>query len=275
MQRKVLKDRMNFNPPPLPTGMMGTVPNMQAFFTTPVFFWRPVGVMMVKIKCPNTNCPSPDSYLIRKGYGSTARQVCSLTSYYTLLTERLHCLHCYNLRRSSQSATYDSDSEDEDTDQQYSFLAYSPRILMSLAPAVRSLFPAVICGKRTIDKSVVTLLDDKINTVTMTKVQRLVEQGHDNWYIERRDLYQTLLYEAHTGSSGASILKHFKSAGKYTPPIPKPSLPSARVLRRAHLLLEMEKMPAYRASILSVTGEILCIDGTRQVIVFHSTSHIL
>ncbi|XP_077075149.1 uncharacterized protein LOC143726049 [Siphateles boraxobius] len=30
--------------------------------------------------------------------------------------------------------------------------------------------------------------------------------------------------------------------------------------------MEMEKMPVYRASILSVTGEILCIDGTKKVL---------
>ena len=271
--RKVLKDRMEFNPPPLPSTMSGSIPKMLAFFTTPVLFWRPVGVMQVKVKCPNRNCPSPESYLFRKGYGSTARQVCGLQSYYTLLTERLCCLPCSNLRqRSSRSAANDSDSDEEDINtagQQYTFLAYSPRILMNLSPAVRSMFPAVICGKRTIDKKVVTLLEDKINSVSMSKVQRLVQQGHDKWYMERRDWYQTLLFEAHTAkgtsTSQKGILQFARPQGTYTPPIPKPSLPSARVLRRAHLLLEMEKIPDYRASILSVTGQILCIDGTKQV----------
>ena len=77
VERKVLKDRMVFNPPPLPVSMMGSVPSMLSFFTTPVFFWRPVGVMKAKVRCPNSNCPGaskPDAYLIRKGYGSTARR---------------------------------------------------------------------------------------------------------------------------------------------------------------------------------------------------------
>lgn len=38
IERKVFKDCMKFNPPPVPTTMMGTIPNMHAFFTTPVFF---------------------------------------------------------------------------------------------------------------------------------------------------------------------------------------------------------------------------------------------
>jgi len=52
----------------------------------------------------------------------------------------------------------------------------------------------------------------------------------------------------------------------FTPPIRQPSLPSERCLRKAHLLQEMEKLPDYRAAVLSVTGEILCIDGTKQVL---------
>ncbi|PIK38265.1 hypothetical protein BSL78_24885 [Apostichopus japonicus] len=100
----------------------------------------------------------------------------------------------------------------------------------------------------------------------MAKVHRLIQQGHDEWYAGRRDLYQTLLYQAHTASTASQqgILSYFKPPGSYTPPLPQTPVPSARVLRRAHLVMEMERMPDYRASILSVTGEILCIDGTKQ-----------
>ena len=51
--------------------------------------------------------------------------------------------------------------------QQYKWHAYSPDILVNLPPAVRSMFPAVICGKQAIDKIVGTghqmLLDDRLN----------------------------------------------------------------------------------------------------------------
>lgn len=143
---------------------------------------------------------------------------------------------------------------------------------MNLAPSIRSMFPAILCGKRAIDKGVVTLLNDRVNSVSMNKVQRLLQQGHDEWYVERCDLYQTLLYEAHTAGSASSqksILSFVKAAGTYTPPLPLTPLPCARVLRRAHMIMEMEKMPVYRASILSVTGDILCIDGTKKVCVLY------
>ena len=275
-ERKVFKEKMEFHPPPPPMAVKGAVPNMLSFFTTPAFFWRPVGVMKALICCPNTNCAAPpEYYLEKKGYGSYARQVCSTNFHYTLLTERLTCKYCRKLREGlSQAHADDSDDEEDDAQkqqqQQYSWLAHSPKILMSLAPAVRRMFPAVLCGKRAVDRSVVTLMNDRLNAVSMAKVQRLLQQGHDEWYVERRDLYQTLLYDAHMSAAGSSssqrgILSFARAAGTYTPPIAPSHLPSARVLRRAHLILEMEKMPVYRDQILSTTGEILCIDGTRKV----------
>eukprot|EP00057_Strongylocentrotus_purpuratus_P015139 XP_011669613.1 PREDICTED: uncharacterized protein LOC105440781 [Strongylocentrotus purpuratus] len=252
--RTVLKNKMEFHPPPLPTSLKGTLPSMPLFFSTHVFFWRPVGVMGTKILCPNSNCPAPpDSFLTRSGYGPVARQVCGLTCDYTLLTERLKCHHCQGK---------------EDKSLQYRWHATSPSIVMQLAPAVRMMCPAILVGKRAVDRSVVTLLSDRLNSVSMSKVHRMVQQGHDEWYAGRRDLYQTLLMEAHTAGSSSSsqrgILPY--TTHQYTPPMPPSPIPSARTHRRAHLLMEMEKMCAYRESILSTTGVILSIDGTKQVL---------
>ena len=258
-RRRVFKNKMDFNPPPLPTRVQGSLPAMSSFFTTPVFFWRPVGVLQVKLRCPNAKCPAPPgSYLSRSGYGNFARQVCGLKYSYTLLTERLKCSFCREVRQ-RQGAD----------ELQYSWHAYSPGLLANLAPAVRSMFPAVLCGRRALDKNVVTLLGDRLNSLSMTKVHRMIRQGHDEWYAERRDLYQTLLCQAGAaGTAPASqrgILPYVRPPGSYTAPVPQTTLPSPRLLRRAHLIMEMERMPMYRASILSVTGEILCIDGTKQV----------
>ena len=214
--------------------------------------------MGAKIICPNSACPAPpDSFLTRAGNAPVARQVYGLTFNYTLLTERLKCHGCFGLREQNESL-------------QYRWHATSPSILMQLAPTVRSMCPAILVGKRAVDRSVVTLLSDRINSVSMAKVHRMVQQGHDDWYAERRDLYQTLLMEAHTASTTPSsqrgILEYTKP--QYTPPMPPTPIPSPRTLRRAHLLLETEKIDTYRTSILSTTGEILCIDGTKQVCIY-------
>lgn len=270
-ERKLFKEKMEFHPPPPPLAVKGAVPNMLSFFTTPAFFWRPVGVMKALIHCPNTNCPAPPEYYLEKrGYGSYARQVCGLNFHYTLQTERLMCKHCLKLREGLSQAHTDDDEEEDGAhraQQQYTLLAYSPKILMNLARQKH--VPCHNLRQACCVKSVVTLMSDRLNAVSMSKVQRLLQQGHDEWYVDRRDLYQTLLYDAHTlvGSSLSQrgILSFARAASTYTPPIAPSPLPSARVLRRAHLILEMEKMSMYRDKILSTTGEILCIDGTRKV----------
>ncbi|KAE8277226.1 hypothetical protein D5F01_LYC24924 [Larimichthys crocea] len=189
--------------------------------------------MKAMIRCPNTNCPAPPGeYLEKKGFGSYARQVCGMKYDYTLLTEKLTCPHCHKMMSQAHADNREDEEEDAHNAQQYTWLAYSPKILMNLAPAVRSMFPAILCGKRAVDRAVVILISDRLNAVSMSKVQRLLQQGHNEWYVERRTCTRL----------------------------------SLRVLRRAHLIMEIEKMPMYRHQLLSVTGEILCIDGTRKVL---------
>ncbi|CAG5897366.1 unnamed protein product [Menidia menidia] len=127
-ERKLFKEKMEFQLPPPALAVKGAVPDLLLFFTTPAFFWRPVGVMKALIRCPNTNCPAPpEYYLEKKGYGSYARQVCGMNFHYTLLTERLMCKHCLQLREELSQAHMDDSDDKEDnahrTQQQYTWLA--------------------------------------------------------------------------------------------------------------------------------------------------------
>ncbi|XP_032406065.1 uncharacterized protein LOC116710883 [Xiphophorus hellerii] len=179
-ERKLLKNKMEFHPPLPPTSVKGGLPSMTSFFTTPVFFWHLIGVMQAKIRCPNSNCPAPPGeFLKKKGFGSYASQVCGMTNSYTLLTEKLKCPYCEKVRRVASEPHGDTEDVGGCREQQYIWLAHSPKILMNLAPAVRSMFPAILCGKWAVDKGVVTLLNDRVNSVSMSKVQRLLQQGHD------------------------------------------------------------------------------------------------
>ena len=175
----------------------------------------------------------------------------TFSGYYTLLTEQLQCFHCMKER------------ERTGKDVQFRWNANSPSILMNLPLPFAKSFPAVICGKQAVDKEVVRFLKDRINSMSMSKLHRVLQEGHDDWYATRRGMYQTVLYAAHSTPSG--ILPFIKEDGSYVPPVPQPKLPCPRVLRRALLIMEMEQISGYREAILSQTGEILCIDGTKQV----------
>ena len=231
--RTILKNKMYFHPPPVPLTLKGSLlPSMHSFFVTPVLFWRPVGVLETKIKCPNPACRAPpSSFLTRAGYAPAARQVCGYSNFYTLLTERLKCHHCT-----------------QDKSLQSRWHATSPSILMQLAPGVRNKFPAVLVGKRAIDKQIVGMLSDRINALSMSKVHRMVERQHEQWYAGQRDLYNTLNMEAHTAESTGPAQRGILpfTSHRYTPPMPRSAIPSARTMRRAHLLMEMENMCAYK-----------------------------
>ncbi|XP_057685677.1 uncharacterized protein LOC130911989 [Corythoichthys intestinalis] len=116
VERKLLKEKMEFHPPPRPLSIKGTLPNMLSFFTTPTFFWRPVGVMKAMIRCPNVNCPAPPGeYLEKKGFGTYARQVCGMQYNYTLLTERLKCPHWERLRKGAGADWKEEEEEEQGT----------------------------------------------------------------------------------------------------------------------------------------------------------------
>ncbi|TKS65801.1 hypothetical protein D9C73_028602 [Collichthys lucidus] len=74
------------------------------------------------------------------------------------------------------------------------------------------------------------------------------------------------MYEAHTAGSAylKGILSFARAAATYTPLLPR--LPSVGTcLRRAHLIMEIEKMPMYRHQLLSVTGEICALMALKKI----------
>jgi len=129
--RKLMKNKMELNPPPIPVTTKGSAPNMLALFDTfvrPVFLRRPVGVTEAKVKCSNTNCPVPGgSHFIKMGFSTVAMQVCGMKNYYTVLTAWLMCTHCHKM---PQAASH-MDKEEEQAQKQYMWHAYSPKIITS------------------------------------------------------------------------------------------------------------------------------------------------
>ena len=231
--------------------------------------------MEAKVKCPNTNCSAPaGSYLIKKGFSTVARQVSAMRHYYTVLTQWLTCTQCHKMWQAVSQTDQDSDGGREEEEQAEKHLVWY-RIMASLAPAVRSLFPAILFARRSVDRNVVTLLSDRVKAMSMSKVQRLVQQGHDEWYTEERSVSDTALWGTHRQHSLSAWYTVFpQDTWKLhsARPVPQSPIPSTRLLLRAHLNAETVKILVYRPSILSVTGEIPCINGTRQVCTLYDSN---
>ncbi|CAL8256929.1 unnamed protein product [Arctogadus glacialis] len=95
---------------------------------------------------------------------------------------------------------------------------------------------------------------------TMVKSWRQVQEGHCEEYLQRKDLYTTLLCQLSRPGSIMSALGH-----QYQKPPTRRELPSPRLLRKAYLIYEAEHIEDYRTQIMSTFGKVLKYDSTRKI----------
>ncbi|XP_062393947.1 uncharacterized protein LOC134082321 [Sardina pilchardus] len=250
--RRILKDdRMWFFPPETPGVVGGRVPSADGFFKSRVFFWRPVGVWRYGLRCPRPECPARDKtnvFLYRCGYSKTVRQICDVGGWYSMLTEVLACNACRKAAKDSEEHAIGR------------FLSWEEGVLRQLTPAHRAVFPAVLTLRRGVDKAVIRLLRDRTEGNTMTKVWRQVMEGHCEEYLQRKDLYTTLLTQYTQPGTITSLL-----TPQFQRPPQRRELPSPKLLRKAFLIAEAENIEDYRTQIMSTFGKVLKYDSTKKI----------
>lgn len=139
---------------------------------------------------------------------------------------------------------------------------------MNLTPAVRSMFPAIICGKCAVDRSVVTLMSDRLNAVSMSKVQRLLQSRattSGTWNVGTCTRLSCMMPTVFISERYPFVCQ----SSWHLHPSHRPV--STSICSGPEAILEMEKIPVYRDQILSTTGEILCIDGMIKVCIAKSS----
>jgi len=95
---------------------------------------------------------------------------------------------------------------------------------------------------------------------TMTKVWRQIQENHCQQYLDRKDLYTTLLMTLNRpGGITAALGQRFKSAPK------RREMPSPKLLRHAFLIAETNQIEDYRTQIMSTFGSVLKFDSTKKV----------
>ncbi|XP_059384593.1 uncharacterized protein LOC132118638 [Carassius carassius] len=250
--RKVLKEnRMWFHPPEFPGVVEGKVPSADSFFHGSVFFWRPVGVWRYSLRCPRSGCParpSQKAFLYRCGYSKTVRQICHMSGWYSMLTEVLACNACRKAAKESEEHSIGR------------FLSWDACILNQLSPAHRAVFPAVLTLRRGVDKQVIRLMRDRTEGNTMAKVWRQVLESHCEEYLQRKDLYTTLLSQY---KKPGKITRNF--CQQFQRPPARRELPCPKLLRKAFLIAEADNIEDYRTQIMSTFGKVLKYDSTKKI----------
>ncbi|XP_045062329.1 uncharacterized protein LOC121536140 [Coregonus clupeaformis] len=213
---------------------------------------EPPGYVRVLLKCPRGDqClgRGRNVHLYKSGYHHRVRHICDVSTWYTMLTEVLCCGPCTKAARSGEGGTMGR------------WLAWDAAILSQLSEAHQAMFPAILTSKRGVDRTVVRLLRDRTEGNTMVKVWRQIQENHVEEYLQRKDLYTTLLMTVVKPGGIVSALRHTFQA----PPPPR-ELPSARLLRHAFLLAEANNVQDYRSQILSTFGTVLKMDSTKKVV---------
>ncbi|KAL6490796.1 hypothetical protein MHYP_G00011410 [Metynnis hypsauchen] len=141
------------------------------------------------------------------------------------------------------------------------WLAWDPAILSQLSEAHEAMFPAILTRRCGVDRNVVRFLRDRTEGNTMVKVWRQIQENHVEEYLQRKDLYTTLLMTVVKPRGIVSSLGHVFQA----PPPPR-ELSSARLLRHTFLLVEANNVHDYRSQILSTFGTVLKMDSTKKVV---------
>ncbi|CAL8334536.1 unnamed protein product [Boreogadus saida] len=161
-------------------------------------------------------------------------------------------------KRTSKSAALPQPIEATVTQPEVSFEGWHKQ-WESGPQAHQALFPAILTPRRGVDKQVVRLMRDRTEGNTMVKVWRQVQEGHCEEYLQRKDLYTTLLCQLSRPGSIMSALGH-----QYQKPPTRRELPSPRLLRKAYLIYEAEHIEDYRTQIMSTFGKVLKYDSTRK-----------
>ncbi|XP_039453959.1 uncharacterized protein LOC116324518 [Oreochromis aureus] len=243
---------MWFYPPEPPGYVRGAVPSVQLFFRSRVFLWRPVGVWKYSLKCPRADeCvgKGQNVHLYKSGYHHRVRHICDVSNWYTMLTEVLCCGPCTKAGRSGGGGKVGW------------WFAWDSAILSQLSKGHQAIFPAILTNKRGVDKNVVRFLRDRTEGNTMVKLWRQIQENHMEEYLQRKDLYTTLLMTFAEPGGIISALRHTFQA-----PLPPRELPSAWLLRHAFLLAEASNVRDYRSQILSTFGTVLKMDSTKKVV---------
>ena len=101
---------------------------------------------------------------------------------------------------------------------------------------------------------------DRTQGNTMTKVWRQVQENHCQVYLNKKDLYTTLLDCLNKPGGIVPALGH-----RFKPPPKRRELPSPKLLRLAFMMSEADNIQDYRAQIMSTFGRVLKFDSTKKV----------
>ena len=204
------------------------------YFLRRFFLWMPRKMYAYDFKC--IKC---DKSLRSKGVYNRVRLVLDLKDYYYLAAEYMDCNGC------TTPNTY---------------IAWDARILDQLPYPLRLKFPAILTYKYACDYSVISLLRSRTLGNSPTALQNNLQELHSECWLRRHAEYLRDCIQHATGLSSMRLPPQKYEAADEFKVVPSPKWFLACYSRDVWTRLE-----SLKASVTSVFGQILKIDGTKKI----------
>ncbi|KAH3735343.1 hypothetical protein DPMN_041836 [Dreissena polymorpha] len=190
----------------------------------------------VQLYCPHPGCDRQE--LASAGINHKVRQVVDIDGFYNLACDNLECMKC---RRR--------------------VLSWSHAILSQLDIGHRVQFPCILTAKHACDMSNVLLLRNRGLGNSCSQIRNKVDEQHHEAWLRQNARYLTDC-EGFIDASQSGLLVNVLIAD---PPERAP-LPRHRWFMNIYIQDVFQRLDEIKASITSVSGRILKMDSTNQVV---------
>lgn len=229
----VSTNKLWWYPPQPPGPNSNSFPNVGSYFGQRFFLWMPQKMWGFKFKCPSCS-----RALTSKGPYTTVREIIDLKDRYYMGTQYLECVPCKGTH-----------------------ISWDPQILDQLPQDLRSLFPAILTRKYSMDVSVISLMRSRTVGNSPTSLCNDVNEIHSQEWIKKVSAYL------------GNCMRHKETQKRfgtnpevtYARPPQFPGVSNPQWFLATYVRDVYSRIGTIRASITSVYGTVLKIDSTKKI----------
>ena len=220
--------------PPEPGIALHGQPTPDAYFLHSLLIWMPRRQWKWDFRCPFCN-----QSLTSAGLYPKIRQVLDLKQDYYIATEYLACANKQCGKK---------------------VIGWDDRLLNQLPEGLRARFPAVLTWQKACDQAIVSLMRSRTLGNSSSALRSRINELHSDDFLRRQLMY---LGDCERHKRGRITLS--QEIPEYLPAPLFVPVPSAKWLLSVYVQDVYRRMNVIKASLSSVFGQILKIDGTKKI----------
>ncbi|XP_070539358.1 uncharacterized protein [Ptychodera flava] len=221
--------------PPHPSVKRSQLPRPDEYYAQRLLLWMPRQLLQVRLLCPQPTCQCE---LTSLGIYPYVRQVLDVDGFYNLAAEHLECESCTN-----------------------KVISWSDAVIKQLDAGHRLQFPVFLTTRNACDIRVVRHLRQCGPGNSVSKVQRKIQEQHDDTWQQR-----TVQYLADCQGFVDSHVNGLTTKPTFEdPPIMTP-IPTHHWFELIYCNDVIQRLDEVKASVTSVFGRVLKLHSTKKIV---------